>query len=129
MSAPHLVLAVDGAEVRPGPHERVRELSPDEAGAVLDDELPRLTTGWRLRIVGTPRAGLLVRAAALARGALDEEITVEAVGDDGRTVFCAHCHHVFPTAGRSVGCPACELALVVDDHVSPRHGAHLGVPV
>ncbi|WP_285590458.1 dimethylamine monooxygenase subunit DmmA family protein [Actinomycetospora sp. NBRC 106378] len=103
----------------------------DAATVRVDDvgpALARLTTGWRLRIVGPQREVLLLRAAALAHGALDAEITVEVVDRDARTVFCAHCHHLFPTSGGSVRCPGCGLALRVADHVSRRHGAYLGEP-
>lgn len=95
---------------------------PDEVGPAL----ARLTTGWRLHLVGTGREVLLLRAAALAHGALDAEITTETVGDDGRTVACAHCHHRFVTTGRSAECPGCGSALAVTGHVSHHHGASLG---
>jgi uncharacterized paraquat-inducible protein A len=103
----------------------------DAASVSVDDvgpALARLTTGWRLRIVGPEREALLLRAAALVHGALDAEITVEVVARGERTVHCGHCHHAFPTSGGSVRCPRCGVALRVADHVSRRQGAYLGEP-
>ena len=108
--------------------DRVRELEVGQAEAVLDEELAHLTTGWRLRIVGPEREVLLIRAAALARGALDEEITTAVTATGDVTVYCAHCHHTFPTAGAAARCPGCGTDLVVADHRSARHGASLGEP-
>ena len=77
---PHLVLAVGErarglAEDLCGGSDRCFVLAdPDEAGAVLDAELARLPTGWRVLAVGADRDVRVVRAAALARGALDEEV-------------------------------------------------------
>ncbi|WP_018332147.1 dimethylamine monooxygenase subunit DmmA family protein [Actinomycetospora chiangmaiensis] len=103
-------------------------VDPDDVGPTL----ARLTTGWRLRIVGPEREVLLLRAAALAHGALDEEITTEitteVLGTGVRTVYCAACHHPFPTTGTAARCPGCGTDLDVADHVSRRHGAFLGVP-
>jgi dimethylamine monooxygenase subunit C len=97
---------------------------PDDVGPAL----ARLTTGWRLRITGPERAVLLLRAAALAHGALDEEITTVVTSAADRTVHCAHCHHRFPTTGAAARCPGCGLELDVADHLSRRHGAYLGTP-
>jgi predicted RNA-binding Zn-ribbon protein involved in translation (DUF1610 family) len=144
---PVLVLAVGaGAEVvaatgphRPGDRHRVLGHA-DDAGAVLDAELPRLTTGWRVLTVGTGRDVRAVRADALARGALDEEITTWALdagpdtGPDSRTdtdvrVHCGACHHRFDArAGEQRPCPGCGVDLVVTDHESRTHGAVLGAP-
>ena len=109
-----------------------RTVRPEDVGPALR----HLTTGWRLHLVGPERHVLLLRAAALAHGAMDAEITTETTGDGTRTVYCAHCHHRFPTerpstpiGGGSARCPGCGTALAVAEHVSRHHGAHLGVPV
>jgi dimethylamine monooxygenase subunit C len=136
-TTPHLVLAVGDAAglaeqlCRTG--DRFRVLADaDDAGSVLDAELARLPTGWRIRVVGTGREVAIVRAAALARGALDEEVTVRTVGGDGRRrLHCGHCHHRSDTAavvGSTIGCPGCGEPLTVTDHRSRTHGASLGVP-
>ena len=137
---PVLALAVGaGAEAlaaSTGPHRAVDRLrvlgDADDAGAVLDVELPRLTTGWRVLAVGTGRDVRAVRAAALARGALDEEVTTWAVGADSGTdvrVHCGACHQWFDArAGEQRPCPGCGVALVVTDHDSRTHGAVLGAP-
>jgi predicted RNA-binding Zn-ribbon protein involved in translation (DUF1610 family) len=117
--------------------DRLRVLGDaDDAGAVLDAELPRLTTGWRVLAVGTGRDVRAVRAAALARGALDEEVMTWAL--DGGTdagpgadvrVHCGACHHRFDArAGEQRPCPGCGVDLVVTDHESRTHGAVLGAP-
>jgi dimethylamine monooxygenase subunit C len=134
---PHLVIAVGDAtglaerSCRPG--DRFRALADAaDAGALLDAELARLSTGWRVLAVGTERDVGLVRAAALARGALDEEITVRTTaGDGGRRLHCGHCHRSSDTdagVGETVGCPGCGERLVVTAHRSRTHGADLGVP-
>jgi len=134
--APVLVLAVgEAAEAvaadRCGPGDRYRVLGDaDDAGAVLDAELPRLHTGWRVLAVGSGRDVRAVRAAALARGALDEEVTVRALGTgDVIRVHCGACHHRFDArAGEQRPCPGCGVALVATDHESRTHGAVLGAP-
>ncbi|MCD2194808.1 hypothetical protein LQ327_15660 [Actinomycetospora endophytica] len=142
--APHLVLAV-GTRARTVAEElrrdsdRYRALdAADDAGPVLDEELARLSTGWRVLAVGLERDVLIVARAALARGALDEEITVLAVDQhdgDGtrrlRRVHCGHCHHqadLDAAVGDVLPCPGCGEPLSVTDHRSRIHGASLGVP-
>jgi dimethylamine monooxygenase subunit C len=135
--APLLVLAVGEAAdaVAAADHcqvgDRRRVLGDaEEAGAVLDAELPHLPTGWRVLAVGSPRDVRVVRAAALARGALDEEVTVRAPdADDDSRVHCGACHHRFDArAGEPRPCPGCGVDLVVTDHESRVHGAVLGAP-
>jgi ribosomal protein S27AE len=135
--APHLVLAVGEAadavaarRRRDGDRHRVLR-DADEAGAVLDAELPRLTTGWRVLAVGTGRDVRAVRAAALARGALCEEVTVWALDPDDAAVrvHCGACHHRFDArAGDQRPCPGCGVEVTVTDHDSRVHGAVLGAP-
>ena len=139
-SAPRLVLAVGEAacalatrRCRDGDRYRVLGDAHD-AGAVLDAELARLTTGWRLLAVGSGRDVRAVRAAALARGALDEEVVVCALdaGDvthDDVRVHCGACHHGFDArVGEERPCPGCGVDLLVTDHDSRTHGAVLGAP-
>ncbi len=141
---PHLVLAVGErarglAEDLCGGSDRCFVLAdPDEAGAVLDAELARLPTGWRVLAVGADRDVRVVRAAALARGALDEEVTALALDVDEdpvacrpRRVHCGRCHHRFDAVaavGDALRCPGCASALVVAPHHSRTHGAFLGAP-
>jgi hypothetical protein len=129
---PRLVVAVgEAAGVVVGDRDRLRVLpNADAAGAVLDEELPRLTTGWRVLAVGSGPEVRAVRAAALARGAVGEEVSVLVRGDEADvTVRCGVCH---ATTGARVGealdCPACGTALAVTDHESAVHGAVLGAP-
>ncbi len=143
---PRLVLAVGApadaraADRRRDGDRRRRLDDAQEAGAVLDAELPRLATGWRVLVVGTGRDVATVRAAALARGALDEEVEGcvleggdlehgDLGGGEEVRVHCGVCHHRF---GARVGdlpdCPGCGAALVVTDHDSRTHGAVLGAP-
>jgi hypothetical protein len=136
--APHLVLAVGapaqalaGDLCRAG--DRLRTLADaDDAGAVLDAELARLPTGWRVLAIGIERDARTVRAAALARGALAEEITVLALDDaEARRVYCGLCHDRFDAdaaVGDLVRCPGCDRPLTVAAHHSPTHGAFLGAP-
>jgi ribosomal protein S27AE len=136
----HLVLAVGPtagtrAHEAAGEHDRLRVLAhADEAGPVLDAELPGLRTGWRVLAVGTPREVAIVRAAVLARGGLDEEVG-DLVLDEVRSgvrVHCGRCHAATDTpatTGDTLTCPGCGAALVVTDHHSPTHGAVLGAPV
>jgi predicted RNA-binding Zn-ribbon protein involved in translation (DUF1610 family) len=120
---------VAAGSCRPG--DRYRLLGDaDDAGAVLDAELPRLSTGWRVLAVGSAPDARAVRAAALARGALDEEVVVWALdaGDEVR-VHCGACHHRFDArAGEQRPCPGCGVDLVVTDHDSRVHGTVLGAP-
>jgi dimethylamine monooxygenase subunit C len=140
--APLLVLAVGDAagalaagRCPDGDRRRVLGVA-DDAGAVLDAELPLLTTGWRVLAVGIGRDVRTVRAAALARGALDEEVTVWLLDSDTDTdmgadvrVYCGACHHRFDArAGEHRPCPGCGVDLAVTDHESRTHGAVLGAP-
>lgn len=144
--APRVVVSIGDADAAPllRPGDRHRHLdTAGEAGAALDAELAAVRTGWRVLAVGTERDAQRVRAAALARGALDAEITVVAVdvpvdaGDavvEGarlRAVHCAVCHHRFDAraaVGDAVGCPACGRELAVAGHHSRTHAAFLGAP-
>ncbi|HEY2192373.1 MAG TPA: dimethylamine monooxygenase subunit DmmA family protein [Actinomycetospora sp.] len=101
-----------------------------DAGALLDAELPRLGTGWRVLAVGTGPDVRAVRAAALARGALAEEVSVRVLDDGAQVrVHCGVCHHgAQARAGDVLECPGCGTALVVTDHESRVHGAVLGAP-
>jgi dimethylamine monooxygenase subunit C len=145
--APHLVLAV-GARARAVAQDlcrdgdRYRTLAvADDAGPVLDEEFARLPTGWQVLAVGIERDVSSVRAAALARGALDEEVTVLAldVGDDRddpdacrpRRIHCGYCHRRFDTdaaVGDLLRCPGCNQPLTVAAHHSRTHGTSLGAP-
>ena len=139
--APLLVLAVgtaaaDVAARWCGHVDRLRVLGDAaDAGAVLDAELPRLTAGWRVLAVGSGRDVRTVRAAALARGALDGEVVAYALdaGDDVR-VHCGACHHRFDArlgardSSTPRRCPGCGVDLVVTAHDSRVHGAVLGAP-
>ncbi|NMO89352.1 hypothetical protein [Actinomycetospora sp. TBRC 11914] len=133
---PRLVLAVGeragaAAAERCAARDRVRVVvSADDAATVLDAELPRLTTGWRIVGVGTTADAAAVRAAALARGALGEEVTVWPLDDSWRVrVHCGVCHHQGESRRDALAaCPACGTALAVSDQESRVHGAVLGVP-
>ncbi|MBN9733612.1 MULTISPECIES: dimethylamine monooxygenase subunit DmmA family protein [unclassified Pseudonocardia] len=142
--APHLVVTVGGAaapEVRP--QDRLVEIAPGAAtGDRLGIELAGVTTGWRILVTGPELEVQEVRSAALARGALDEELLlvptdVTGTGDAAvegvrrRAVHCGHCHvrFVSETApGDALGCPGCRSELVVAHHHSRTHAAFLGVP-
>lgn len=116
-----------------------RPVPPDNAATVAG-ELARLTTGWRVLAVGRERDVLAVRAAALAAGALDAEITLvptdvrdvdDRMSTRVRLVFCGACHRRFDArvAVRDhLACPGCRAVLTVAAHHSRRHGAFLGVP-
>lgn len=135
--APHLVVAVgaDAAETARGlMRDRDRRL-PD--GTDVPAALSRLVTGWRVLAVGPEREVQAVRAAALASGALDDEIVLVPTdaGDPEETrerrLFCGACHRRFDACvalGDPVACPGCRAALTVAPHHSRRHGAFLGVP-
>jgi tRNA(Ile2) C34 agmatinyltransferase TiaS len=123
--------AATAAATGSGDGDRVHVLrDATEAPAVLDAELARLTTGWRIVAVGTTPDAAAVRAAALARGALSEEVTVRALDDGSRVrVHCGVCHHHTDARRRQrLRCPGCGTTLEVTDHDSPVHGAVLGAP-
>src|ERR1700712_34079 len=115
---PVLALAVGaGAEAlaaSTGPHRAVDRLrvlgDADDAGAVLDVELPRLTTEWRGG-GGGGRGGGGGGAAGRARPPAAPPHNGSAAGGAGRRP-----------------CPDCGVALVVTDHDSRTHGAVLGAP-
>lgn len=138
--APHLVVVTgDGAGAatallrdRPAGHDRWCA-TPDAVAPALSE----LVTGWRVLAVGPERDVAAVRSAALAAGALDEEVVLVATdaadpqGTRVRPLFCGACHHRFDArvaVGDPVDCPSCRAALTVAAHHSRRHGAFLGAP-
>ncbi len=143
--APHLVVSVgdDAARVardllRDGDRHRPVSGATDLAD-VVDAELSTVVTGWRVLAIGPERDVQAVRAAALARGALDAEIVLvptDAASDDAeevrvRALFCGACHRRFEARaaiGEPVACPGCHAALAVARHHSRRHGAFLAEP-
>ncbi|MER5671810.1 dimethylamine monooxygenase subunit DmmA family protein [Pseudonocardia alni] len=135
--APHLVV-VAGSAPDPGlgPADRlVRLPTGGDAASLLDRELATLVTGTRILVTGPETVVQAVRAAALHRGALDEELVLVPtdVADPtrDRTVHCGHCHHrvvVHADVGDAVACPGCRLVLHVAGHHSRRLGAFLGAP-
>ncbi|GAA1379226.1 hypothetical protein GCM10009613_01580 [Pseudonocardia kongjuensis] len=140
-AAPHLVVAVGTAvppPLRAGDRLRVLGAAAD-AGGLLDAELPTMVTGWRILVTGTESEVQQVRAAALARGALDSELDLRPTDVDTdphgarpRAIHCGHCHLRFAATaaiGGPVRCPGCAHRLVVAHHHSRTHAAFLGSPV
>ncbi|GAA4973982.1 dimethylamine monooxygenase subunit DmmA family protein [Pseudonocardia tropica] len=135
--APHLVVVAGSVPV-PGlrPTDRlVRLPAGGDAATLLDRELATLPTGTRILVTGPETVVQSVRAAALHRGALDEELvlvpTDAADATRDRTVHCGHCHHrvvVHADVGDAVVCPGCRLVLLVAGHHSRRLAAYLGAP-
>ncbi|MBN9792799.1 hypothetical protein DMP17_30045 [Pseudonocardia sp. TMWB2A] len=135
--APHLVV-VAGSAPDPGlgPDDRlVRLPTGGDTESLLDRELATPVTGTRILVTGPESVVQAVRAAALHRGALDEELVLVPtdVADPtrDRTVHCGHCHHrvvVHADVGDAVACPGCRLVLHVAAHHSRRLAAFLGAP-
>ncbi|MEJ8281671.1 dimethylamine monooxygenase subunit DmmA family protein [Pseudonocardia spirodelae] len=135
--APHLVVVAAPAPVPPlRAGDRCARLAAGaDPGALLDRELARLVTGWRILVVGTEARAQEVRAAALARGARDDELvlTPTDLADTARDriVSCGHCHHRFTARadpGDALGCPGCGLVVHLAAHFSRRLAAWLGAP-
>ncbi|WP_226362316.1 dimethylamine monooxygenase subunit DmmA family protein [Pseudonocardia sp. ICBG1142] len=135
--SPHLVVVCGSAPAPDlGPADRlVRLPAGADAATLLDRELATLVTGTRILVTGPEALVQAVRAAALHRGALDEELvlvpTDVAHATRERTVHCAHCHQhvvVHAAVGDAVACPGCRVVLHVAGHHSRRLGAFLGAP-
>lgn len=112
----------------------VLHLTGAEDGA-LSDALQAARVGWRFVVVGRGAALVRVRAAILAAGAIDAEVSVvDLGGGDGfaageRDVYCAHCHAITTTTAgvdESLTCSGCGSPLVIYYHFSRRHHAYLG---
>ncbi|PVY33702.1 dimethylamine monooxygenase subunit DmmA family protein [Williamsia muralis] len=133
----HLVVTMDEEAAEhvgdPAGVSVVRLAGPEDDA--LAAALRPARVGWRFVVVGRGAAPARVRAAIIAAGAVDAEVTVvDLGGGDGflpgeRDVYCAHCHSVTTTfAGidESLTCSGCGSPLVVYYHFSRRHHAYLG---
>ncbi|KUI25507.1 hypothetical protein AU194_00585 [Mycobacterium sp. GA-2829] len=120
----------DIACARTEPDVRVHEMEDaDAACAALRGDLADARVGWRLMIAGPAHTCLTVRAAAVAAGVADDEMTVAATEVARRAVQCAHCRAVTVADVELEGvvvCAGCDRELVVHYHVSRRLGTHLG---
>ncbi|MGE0214821.1 dimethylamine monooxygenase subunit DmmA family protein [Mycolicibacterium sp.] len=112
---------------------RVHEFGADDSASdALAADVVDARVGWRLMMAGPAYACLRLRAAALALGVADDEITVASTEVRTRSVQCAHCRAVTcrPTQLEDVvACAGCGRNLFVYYHVSRRQGAHLGFMV
>lgn len=103
-----------------------------DALAILETELAGAVVGWRLMLAGPARECLVLRAAALGGGLMDEEILIGSTEIDDCNLFCAHC--AATTSARAgiddvVACGGCGRSLLVYHHVSRRTGSYLGFMV
>lgn len=108
---------------------RIRAEDAADAAERLQHALATATVGLRVLIAGPVGACLKVRAAAVAAGLEDDEISVDVVGSGPIDVFCSHCRTVTTAdAGMDdlVDCAGCGRELLVYYHVSRRKGAFLG---
>ena len=83
-------------------------------------------------MAGPADACLRLRAAAVALGVADDEITVASTDVRERAVHCVHCRTVTTAAvelSEVLPCSGCGRNLLVYYHVSRRQGAHLGYMV
>lgn len=101
----------------------------------LADALRPARVGWRFVVVGRGSALVRVRAAVIAAGAVEAEVSVvDLGGGDGfaageRDVYCAHCRVITTTTAgidESLTCSGCRSPLVIYYHFSRRHHAYLG---
>lgn len=133
----HLVLTTDdeAAEHVGNPAEASVIHLAGPGDGTLADALRSARVGWRFVVVGRGSALVRVRAAIIAAGAVDAEVTVvDLGGGDGfasgeRDVYCAHCHAVTTTTAgidESLICSGCRSPLVIYYHFSGRHHAYLG---
>ncbi|MBX7453608.1 hypothetical protein GR927_36995 [Mycolicibacterium sp. 3033] len=116
--------AVRSYEVAVGDDERAR--------AALVGALADARVGWRLMMAGPADACLRLRAAAVALGVADDEITVASTDVRKRAVHCVHCRTVTTAAvelSEVLPCSGCGRNLLVYYHVSRRQGTHLGYMV
>jgi hypothetical protein len=92
-------------------------------------ELGGALVGWRLMLAGPEDGIQVLRAAAVAAGALQCEIRAHATSTGLQRVYCAHCRTV-GLSDAGVGgvwrCPGCGLDLAVHPHHSRRLAAYLG---
>ena len=114
---------------------RTYEVAVDDderARAALLGALADARVGWRLLMAGPADACLRLRAAAVALGVADDEITVASTDVRRRAVHCVHCRTVTTATvelSEVLPCRGCGRNLLVYYHVSRRHGAHLGYMV
>ncbi|CAN3129923.1 dimethylamine monooxygenase subunit DmmA family protein [Mycobacterium sp. smrl_JER01] len=110
-------------------HEVPIEGGDRRADAALQKDLEGARVGWRLMLAGPAASCLRLRAAAMAAGIADDELTVASTDVVTRTVLCVHCGAVTVAdvdLEDILACSGCHRNLVVYYHVSRRKGAHLG---
>ncbi|WP_300385719.1 dimethylamine monooxygenase subunit DmmA family protein [uncultured Nocardioides sp.] len=104
----------------------------ETAAGLLADAMAATHVGVRLLLAGEAEACLVLRAAALRLGLVEEEVRVGVVAVSRRRVRCAHCAATTTAAADldgTVGCVGCGRELLVYPHVSRLQGTHLGFQV
>lgn len=125
-------IASAGAEFSVRLHEFPDGPADGPAGEALRADLATARVGWRLMMAGPAVSCLRLRAAAVAAGVADDEMTVASTDVTRRAVQCVHCRAVTVAAVELedvVVCSGCQRNLLVHYHVSRRQGAHLGYMV
>lgn len=103
-----------------------------QALQLLEQRYATATVGWRVMVAGSVADCLTVRAAALALGVTDDELTIGSTSTRLRPVLCVHCDEVTTTdvaIDEVAVCAGCGRNLLVYHHVSRLRGAFLGYMV
>lgn len=92
----------------------------------------RSSVGVRILLVGSEAEVYAARSAALAEGAIEDELALIVSDDTARRVYCAHCAHTSTVSAYEndvIRCEQCARSLVIYHHFSPRKAAYLGFMV
>lgn len=90
------------------------------------------SVGIRILLVGSEVEVYAARSAAVAEGAIDDELALIVSDDTARRVYCAHCAHTSTVSAYEndvIRCEQCARSLVIYHHFSPRKAAYLGFMV